>query len=169
MRAHPAKTPRAAVLLLVCLACFSACKKAAHLGGASKAEVPFAQTDFSEVTAMSDGSAYAVSFEMKLYYLRGNKAVLVSLAGNPSGHPPELSDITPLVDGSAYAISSEKQSRLWYLSADHAEPVTECLTNMPPLPSVSENSFRALYLFEHQKRKRAEYREPPEPPEDPRL
>ena len=109
---------------------------------------------------MLDGSAYAKSFDSRLWYLRGNKAVRVSALADASKKLPEFAEITPVLDGSAYATSWEAESGLWYLRAEHAEKVIEVASladSRAPL-KISDRAFYALYLSERKKRKDAENR-----------
>ena len=119
---------------------------------------------------MLDGSAYAISFDSNLWYLRGNKAVRVTVLGAASQEMPKLSEITPVLDGSAYATASEHEGGLWYLHAEHAEKVTEAaaLAAAAAVPRLSDSAFYALYMAEHKKRKEAEDRADNPPVDDPR-
>jgi hypothetical protein len=118
---------------------------------------------------MLDGSAYAKSSDSRLWYLRGNKAVRVSVIADALQKLPDFSEITPVLDGAAYATSSEAQSGLWYLRAEHAEKVSEVtsLVASSATQEVTDKAFYALYLSEHKKRKDAvnsdDSDEPPEP------
>ena len=161
------------LLIVICgflLSCES--KKPSATSGATKPPVSFDQAEFSDVTPMLDGSAYAKSSDSRLWYLRGNKAVRVTVLADASQKMPKFFDIIPVLDGSAYATSSEDGAGLWYLHAEHAERVAEAtsLTDAGERPQVSGKAFYALYLAEHKKRKEAEDRadNPPEPPDDSR-
>ena len=127
---------------------------------ASKPLLPFNRAGFLEITPMLDGSAYAKAFDSRLWYLRGNKAVLVTAIAGTLQKMPELSEITAVLDGGAYAISSEEDSGLWYLHAEVGEKVTEVssLANSGTPREISDKAFYALYLSERKKRKDAEHR-----------
>lgn len=167
-------------LLLVACAYLSSCSQK-HSTNSDIPKLPpsFDRAEFSEVTPMLDGSAYAEDSDSRLWYLRGNKAVRVIGLADASQQLPEFSEITPVLDGGAYAISWEKESGLWYLRAEHAEKVTEVssLADSGAFLKSSDRAFYALYLSERKKRKDAESRadnpgefaEPPDPPEDPRY
>ena len=148
-------------LLIVGCACLSSCgQKHSANSRVQKPPPPFDQTAFSEVTPMLDGSAYAMDSDSRLWYLRGNKALRVTILANALQKLPEFSEITPVLDGGAYAISSEAESGVWYLRAGQAEKVTE-VTSMADLGAglkSSDRAFYALYLAEHKKRKDAEQR-----------
>ena len=150
-----------AFLILVCIA-FPACnsKKQSALSNASKPLPPFNRAGFLDIIPMSDGSAYAKAFDSRLWYLRGNNAVLVTARAGTSHKLPELSEITAVLDGGAYAISSDENSGLWYLHAEVGEKVTEVssLANSSTPREISDRAFYALYLSEHKKRKDAEHR-----------
>ena len=125
----------------------------------------FEHTNFTDVTPMLDGSAYARSADSRLWYIRGNKAVRVTTSGNASIKFSDLLEITPVLDGSAYAISLK--GGLWYLHSEHAERVSEvsALVEVGQLPHISDKVFYALFLAERKKRNEAEERaeNPPEP------
>ena len=176
MKAMPFQTIARAVLICACLSFASCSSKKSADSNAVRQQPPFNRAEFLEVTPMLDGSAYAKSLDSRLWYLRGNKAVRVSVLGKASQNPPEFSDITPVLDGGAYATSLEAESGLWYLHAEHAEKVSEVqsLAETSALQQVTEKAFYALYLSEHKKRKDAEYRadnpedfaaDPPDPPD----
>jgi hypothetical protein len=165
-----------AILIFACAALVSCSAKKKP---ADKPPPSFERAEFSEVTPMLDGSAYAKSSDSRFWYLRGNKAVRVTAIGDASQKLPEFSEITPVLEGGAYATSWEKESGLWYLRAEHAEKVTE-VSSLPDAATrlnISDKAFYALYLSEHKKRKDAEYRaenpaefadpDPPEPPDWP--
>ena len=107
---------------------------------------------------MSDGSAYASSNDSRLWYIRGDKAVRVTIGDDASRQVPEFSEITPAADGSAYAIPLNSDDGLWHLRADHAEKISEAasLANLGSQPKISDKAIYALYLSEHKKRKKAE-------------
>jgi len=115
---------------------------------------------------MLDGSAYAQDIYERLWYLRGNKAVRVTVAGDASAKLPEFIELTPVLDGAAYASSWDDGSGLWYLKGEHAEKVTESssLALNDSVKEFSDRPFYALYLAERKKRKEAEMRaeNPPE-------
>ena len=161
VKATPFQISSRAILILACLA-FASCKskKGAADSDASKPPPPFDRAEFSEVTPMLDGSAYAKSSDSRLWYLRGNKAVRVSVVANASQKLPEFTEITPVLDGGAYATSWEAESGLWYLHAEHAEKVIEgaSLADSTAPKQIPAKAFYALYLSEHKKRKNAEYR-----------
>ena len=172
-------TPILLLLGVTCLALNSCKSKKGADSDATKPPVPFERAEFSEITPMLDGSAYAKSFDSRLWYVRGNKAVIVSAVANASQKLPEFSEIIPILDGGAYATSWEAESGLSYLHAVRAEKVSEVgsLADSSAPLKVSDKAFYALYLSERKKRKDAEYRadnpaefaEPPDPPEDPRF
>jgi hypothetical protein len=145
-----------AILVFACAALVSCNAKKKP---ADKPSPPFDRAEFSEVTPMLDGSAYAKSSDSRFWYLRGNKAVRVTALADASQKLPEFSEITPVLDGGAYATSSEKESGLWYLRAEHAEKVTE-VSSLPDAATrlkIPDKAFYALYLSERKKRKDAEY------------
>lgn len=123
---------------------------------------------------MLDGSAYAMSSDSQLWYVRGSQAVRVTVISATSGKLPDFFEITPVVDGSAYLAASLGDGGLWHLRGEHAEKVVEVssLTSSDGGVKISDRAFYALYLSEHKKRKEAEYRADnpsefaPEPPED---
>lgn len=120
--------------------------------------LPFNRAIILEVTPMSDGSAYASSIDSRLWYIRGDKAVRVTVAGDASQQMRGFSEITPAADGSAYATRLDSDGGLWHLHADHAEKVNEAasLADLGPLAKIPDKAFYALYLSEHKKRKEAE-------------
>jgi hypothetical protein len=122
----------------------------------SKPPPQFDQTQFEEITPMLDGSAYASSIDSRLWYLRGNKAVRVTVSGDASQSVPRFSDITAVLDGSAYATAFG--GGVWYLHAEYAERANEgtSVTDTDEQPKVSDKAFYALYLSEHKKRKEAQ-------------
>lgn len=109
---------------------------------------------------MLDGSAYANDSDSRLWYLRSNKAIRVTVLADASRKLPKFSEITPVLDGGAYATSWENESGLWYLQAEHAEKVTEVssLADSSARLKISESAFYALYLSERKKRKDSDYR-----------
>jgi len=113
---------------------------------------------FMEITPMADGSAYATSLTSGLWYLRGNKAVRVSIEENNSSDQPMFLEITPILDGGAYATTMGTNFTLWYIHEDHAEKVNEVksLGELGTLPKISSKAFLTLYLAERGKRKSAE-------------
>jgi hypothetical protein len=150
---------RRVILVLFGVSCISCSGKR----DAPKADAPerppsLENADFSEITPMLDGSAYAVSSDSRLRYLRGNKGVLVTVAGNASAKLPEFFDITPVLDGGAYATSIELDSGVWYLHGEHAEKVEEVQTlpDSVDRPRISKDAFKALYFSERKKREEAE-------------
>jgi hypothetical protein len=163
-----------ALLILGCVGLSSCTQKDSPNTAAPKSPPPFGRTEFSEVTPMLDGSAYAKSSDSRLWYLRGNKALRVTAPAGASQKLPDFSEITPVLDGSAYATSWEKESGLWYLRAEQAEKVTEVtsLADSGAPKKISDRAFYALYLTELKKRKDAEYRADnpqdfaPDPPEE---
>jgi hypothetical protein len=118
----------------------------------------FEQANFQDLTPLSDGSAYAASDDSRLWYIRGNKAVLVTVFGDGSKTLPAFSDITPAVDGSAYGVPQLPETGLWHLRADHAEKVGEVASpaDLGKPSEVSAKAFYALYVAERQKRKSLE-------------
>jgi hypothetical protein len=131
---------------------------------------PFDHATISELTPMSDGSAYASSADSRLWYIRGDKAVRVTIGNDVSRQLPEFSEITPAADGSAYGVPLNSDDGLWHLHAEHAEKISEVtsLADLGPLPKTSDKVSYSLYLSEHKKRKVAEDRldeiqNPPEP------
>ena len=118
---------------------------------------------------MLDGSAYAISADSDLWYLRGNKAVRVTALADASQKLPKFFEITPVLDGAAYATSLEKESSLWYLHAEHAEKVTEVssLADAAAPLKISDKAFYALYLSERKKRKDMEQPDPDPPEQEP--
>lgn len=155
-------------LVLVCIVVVSCDrKKKAVISETPKPPPAFAETEFDEITPMLDGSAYAQDIYARLWYLRGNKAVPVTVAGDASAKLPEFIELTPVLDGAAYATSWDDGSGLWYLKGEHAQKVTESssLALNDNVKGFSERPFYALYLAERKKRKEAELRaeNPPEP------
>jgi hypothetical protein len=149
------------VMVALCIFLVSCSEKKS----ASKQDKPKTQPSlhnamFLEITPLSDGSAYAKSFDSGLWYLRSNQAVRVTITGSESANMPLLMEITPILDGGAYATSFETNFSLWYLQGSHAEKVTEVksLADADERLKVSDRAIFALYLSERQKRKAAEAR-----------
>lgn len=158
----------AGVLVLVCAFSVSCDRKKKEVvSQVPKPPPAFADTEFDEITPMLDGSAYAKDIYSRLWYLRGNKAVRVTVVGDASAKLPEFVELTPVLDGAAYAYSWDDGSGLWHLKGEHAEKVTEAvsLALNAEDKTISERAFYALYLSERKKRKEAESRadNPPEP------
>jgi hypothetical protein len=151
----------ALLLFLACVA-LCACKPRKKPAGSdsAKAPLPFSQVDFKEITPLLDGSAYALSRDSRLWYLSGNRAVLVSVQGSAAKSLPRLFELVPVLDGGAYAIAWKSEDGLWYLKGERAERVTEApsfaLTTNHLNPAGK--AFYVLYLAEQKKRKEAEYR-----------
>jgi hypothetical protein len=82
----------------------------------------FDHATISDLTTMSDGSAYASSNDSRLWYIRGDKAVRVTIGDDASRQVPEFSEITPAADGSAYAIPLNSDDGLWCHRADQNRP-----------------------------------------------
>ena len=147
---------------LLVIAALTACDKG------EKPKPTFAQARFSEVTPLLDGSAYAISSDSVLWYLRSNKAVRVTALAGASQALPKFFEITPVLDGSAYASVLGEESGLWYLHAEHAEKVTEVssLAGAAAPLNISDKAFYGLYLSERKKRKDMEQPdlEPPDRP-----
>jgi len=125
-----------------------------------KTPLPFDQSTFNDVTPMADGSAYLRSLKSSLWYLRGNKAIRVTVLDNTSLKIPAFSDITPALDGTAYALSADGNDGLWHLHENYAEKVNE-VDFLPQAEShnkVSDKALFALYISERKKRKEAEVR-----------
>src|SRR6266404_7894063 len=131
---------------------------------------PFDRSEFTDVTPTVDGSAYATSSDSRLWYLRGNEAVRVSVVGDASEKLPESFEIVPLLDGSAYLAATLSEAGLWHLRGERAEKVREVLslTSAGERVRTPDSAFYSLYLAEHKKRKQAEERanNPPERTED---
>lgn len=75
-------------------------------------------SDTPDITPLSDGSAYMVTYgedHKKLWYVSGQKKTLITLG-------IESPDITPLADGTAILFDQEK---LWSLKEHIAYPITE--------------------------------------------
>jgi hypothetical protein len=128
----------------------------------------FDQASGFEVTALCDGSAYAKSIDSGLWYLRGNKAVKVTVVSDESQKLPEFDEITPILDGGAYA-TCLLESGLWYLHGEHAEKIKEVSSlEAQTNAKISDRAFFALYIAEHKKRRAAEdiVNNPPEPPDN---
>ncbi len=165
------KTKFIAVVLTTILLCSCDKRETSKAAKTTKPLPTFDHATFLEVTPMLDGSAYATSLDSRLWYLRGNKAVRVTVVGDISQQLPEFSDITPVIDGSAYATTLESDAGVWYLQAGHAEKVHEVdsLPESGTASKISDKAFYALYLAEHKKRKEAEdsASNPPESVEEP--
>ncbi len=146
-------------LILVCTTITSCSKKEPQKADIQKAPASFSDSVFLEITPMLDGSAYATSLDSRLWYLRGNKACLVTVLSGASQKLPDFSEITPVLDGGAYATSWKVDSGLWYLYGEHAEKVKE-VSSLSIISNVSlrisDKAFYALYLSEHKKRKGVE-------------
>jgi hypothetical protein len=136
---------------------------------APKERVSFEHAEFSDITPMTDGSAYAKSADSQLWYIRGEQAVRVTLSPIASDKLPESFDVWPLADGSAYLIVLSGGGGVWHLRGEHAQKVTEvsALTSARKAPALPDRGFYALYIAEHKKRKAAEdpAETPPEPPD----
>jgi hypothetical protein len=132
--------------------------------------VSFDRAEFSDITPMTDGSAYAKSADSQLWFVRGDQAVRVALSPTGTDKLPESFDVAPLADGSAYLIGLSGSYGLWHLHAEHATKVTEVaeLTSSGKPPLLPDKAFYALYIAEHKKRKDAEDRanNPPEHEDD---
>ncbi len=160
MKAVSLQTSPRVALVIVCLTLVSCnSKKRSAVSDVSKPP-PFSRADFSEITPMLDGSAYAKSSDSRIWYLRGDKAVRVSVTADARQKMPEFSEITAVLDGGAYAVSLESDSGLWYLRAEHAQKVVEVssFADSDKSPKVAERAFYALYLSERKKRMDAEHR-----------
>ncbi|MSU62641.1 MAG: hypothetical protein EXS31_09620 [Pedosphaera sp.] len=158
MKTNSLQAAARVMLVLACIA-LTSCDAKKETAKVAVAETPetFEHARFLEVTPMSDGSAYVISTDFLLWYVRSNKAVRVTTPADASQKLPNFLEITPILDG-AYATSLEMDSGLWYLHAEHAEKVTEVgtLGDAAKTWQIPEKSFYALYLSERKKRIDAE-------------
>jgi hypothetical protein len=153
--------------VFICLALVSCSDNNKPASPETSKPTSFDQTTDFEVTSLCDGSAYAKSSESGLWYLRGNKAVKVTVLSDASQKIPDFDEITPILDGGAYA-TCLSESGLWYLHGEHAEKIKEVSSlETQTNAKISDNAFFALYVAEHKKRKAAEdiVNNPPEPPD----
>lgn len=156
-------------LLLTCTL-LTACQAKQTAKENAHERVSFDHAEFTDITPMTDGSAYATSVDSQLWYVRGEHAVRVVLLPTSSDKPPESFEVDPVADGSAYLTVLSGEGGLWHLQAEHAQKVTEvsALYSLGKSSALPEKAFFALYVAEHKKRKDAEYRadNPPEPEDD---
>jgi hypothetical protein len=155
--------------LLLLAAVISCTQKAPAQLNSPKKEPTFGDAEFAEVVALADGSAYAKSEDSRIWYMRGGKAVLVTVSNTKSSQSPEFDEIYPVLGGGAYA-TSILDGGLWYLREDRAEKVSDVssLTELGALSPVPADEYFTLYAAERTKRRIAEQEAETakEPPDD---
>jgi hypothetical protein len=145
------------VLIFACASLLACTGKPERSTAQSRTPVPFDRAMLLEVIPLADGSAYVKDLDTRVWYVRGNRAVPITMAGDASAKVPEFSEITATLDGGAYADSS-RQGGLWHLRADHAEKVIEAtsVADLGASAKLPDGAAFALYVAERKKRQEAD-------------